>query len=1119
MGNDQKYKVSFEADFKGLVKNAQEASSKMEDLFAAAIKQGVNSKGLQTLARDLEKSAKKEAEVKEKIEKRLAVKKLRDLGREAEVKEELAEELADLEKRLNNKTIKVKEKIQLTSQKKVAQQQLALFTESAEALEKGLNKAFEELTDVVHGMKKAEKSSKVMAWYLEKTSKEFAETITGVADNFGSKLTGSIDSGAIARSLGAALGKGLGSIGDKAGGAFKMLLGPLGAIIGMLGVFAGVMFDTDKKIKEFNRSTVKTFGALTLASLGSGDLSKGLRILNHTVTDLMTNFGVNQEEAMALFDALDKGGITLDRLTRGSTNAAVAQRELSTTLADIHRVANATGVGLTEYADNLTNYVNDLGMSLETVNNSFATISKMASQSAFGTRRFYSMVVQATAGQSSLNVRLEDTADLLMKMTKIMGAKKATEMVGQYGGDLSQMNTQERMRTALVGGRATRRVIGREAVSQARSLGTTATSGGTGGRSMINDLTVALGSGPLVDAIERAGTASSDQAEEASQNLIHQMNSMSHGQQAAMVNTLTSSSNPQLSNLGRQMEQMVKLARATQGGIGAQTNAFQALGPRGSIALRLATIQEHFGRGFDELSGAERAGAEAFIGVSGPQSDALSTLAFNMRGGFTRLQALQARGNVTAEENSRMASELGAEINSSGEVVSSSTGQVISDSNGLLLSYMQQSGADEIKTRDEQTELAFQTMEATTSLADVVENKLLYYTRSLYENVGEPLIQWLGKQLDPAGEARRAAATEIRGGIREELGHEQEAASNISGQIKTREREASSADTTIARKRVLQGELTGLRGRYEESRRRRDTLTDAQRRLSTGDMTGVERTVTVAPQQQDSELLEGGGGVITRLENMFGVGDAARTPGRPTTRTTTASPTEYLRNLMSGAGVSGRTVADVMPGGGAPSATPEASNRPSADATAITDTAQAQGERALRETKRVARAQTRLFTGNAVGDALGNSSLPMDLGRANAQANYELQLRDTLVGQDIDPDTINRIMQTGSAAGTNVAGDANITRMLGTLNSARASVAPAAHDFVYQNGGGRPIITPIDREDQVVGSKPGGPIARSGGGGNVHVNIYGGDERRVYDVVRRVLQQSGIQPNRVGSNA
>ena len=46
------------------------------------------------------------------------------------------------------------------------------------------------------------------------------------------------------------------------------------------------------------------------------------------------------------------------------------------------------------------------------------------------------------------------------------------------------------------------------------------------------------------------------------------------------------------------------------------------------------------------------------------------------------------------------------------------------------------------------------------------------------------------------------------------------------------------------------------------------------------------------------------------------------------------------------------------------------------------------------------------------------------------------------------------------------------------------------------------MITPIDREDQIMGMKSGGPIANAmgggrGTGGNVNISINGGDERRV----------------------
>jgi len=79
-----------------------------------------------------------------------------------------------------------------------------------------------------------------------------------------------------------------------------------------------------------------------------------------------------------------------------------------------------------------------------------------------------------------------------------------------------------------------------------------------------------------------------------------------------------------------------------------------------------------------------------------------------------------------------------------------------------------------------------------------------------------------------------------------------------------------------------------------------------------------------------------------------------------------------------------------------------------------------------------------------------------------------------------------------------------------------------AHDFIYQgDGGARGTLTPIDGADTVVGAKPGGPLDRAGGGGGgtVNISIYGGDERAVFDVVKRVLRESGIGPGRVTARA
>ena len=91
---------------------------------------------------------------------------------------------------------------------------------------------------------------------------------------------------------------------------------------------------------------------------------------------------------------------------------------------------------------------------------------------------------------------------------------------------------------------------------------------------------------------------------------------------------------------------------------------------------------------------------------------------------------------------------------------------------------------------------------------------------------------------------------------------------------------------------------------------------------------------------------------------------------------------------------------------------------------------------------------------------------------------------------------------------------------------------PLANDFIYRGDGTTGKITPINTRDQFFGAKPGGAIDRAiasaatgmgmrsertggrptAGPTNITVNINGGDLGKVYEVVRTVLQQSGIRP-------
>jgi hypothetical protein len=77
-----------------------------------------------------------------------------------------------------------------------------------------------------------------------------------------------------------------------------------------------------------------------------------------------------------------------------------------------------------------------------------------------------------------------------------------------------------------------------------------------------------------------------------------------------------------------------------------------------------------------------------------------------------------------------------------------------------------------------------------------------------------------------------------------------------------------------------------------------------------------------------------------------------------------------------------------------------------------------------------------------------------------------------------------------------------------SVQGGRFSVNPPADDFIYRPGQPPQRFSP---NDTVVGFKPGGPLDRMGGGGNVTVNINGGDPGVVYRTVTAALQAAGIR--------
>lgn len=1207
MADRRKIKLKADVDFRDMVAASKDASKRVQDLFEKAFSLKGARREAQRFQSEQTQRLKDLKDLQVSLDARVYRQRALADKRDNAARIEAEEEIARLRRKLADK-LSDEERKKSQAELKAAEKRRKLFESTAEEFTDQLEESYKQLDSIVGEMSRVERTlggtvraqersaealrklRDSVTGEMFKGGEEFASRMEELFDSVGDKLTGSIDPAAIAKSVSAGVGKGLSRVGDATGNrGLGFLFGGAGAAVTILGSLAGVLLDTDKRMKEFNRTSINTHGSLELAALGGGNLNQGLRVLNHTVTDLQGNFGVTEQEATALFDSLDRGGITLDSLTGRTRDAVDAQARLTEQIAATYRVASATGVGLGEYAQNLTEYVQDLGQSLTTVNDSFGTIADMANRSSFGTRRFYSMVVQATSGQASLNTHLEETGDLLLRMSKVLGAKKATELVGQHGNDLQNLSTQDRYRLMLTSGSGrVRQTLRDDASSQARNFARDATnSTHLGGALQEAGLTQ-----ELRGLITQAGGSNADPAATAA--LVKALGRMGAQQRDALVASLTSRDE----GLGRRLGQLTTVARgAERGGMGNMSDALSGMSAGGSIVTRLNSAMAVLGRPLNELTGIQRMAAEQITGLSEEQFEAMQKIAANAQGQYEILRRIQSQrgGAMSEEERADLARRFGATINDRGQIVAAratpdgrrieSVGEAIRDSQHMITAAVERSGEAVATTRSEQTALMNDTYEATVSLQDIVENKMLYYVRGLYEDVGMPVLDAVYKLL---GVSKSDIDTKslVRNQTRLQVGNAQKNLSERSRSLSLKRTQLSHTTDPEARQRLTQEIQTleaGVTRSREDIDRYRAIGTEAEANVGVRGAQGNKYFVRRGNETDDSQRLsfgtwqeaqnyssQWGGEVQAEALNWEELWRNASNNHRPTAGA--PAPAAMAMALARPAAPPAATGAAATAQAPAPAPAP-APRDVNPVATEATSSAIAAGAAATatavttegRETRTLAaelhneaarRTQTMLTRETKLGNALARSDLP----DAIAKAHLKLQFEQAAYAAGLDSaqvaaasaeymggGTVNMDLQRKFLA----SGDQDLlSRMhlfgiranqLGSVTDrrfGRSGGGPTAsagaseeepddvpepvprqtrrmHDFVYQGGAGRPTITPIDREDQVVGMRPGGAVDRARSPGNVTIHINGGDQRAVYQTVRRALDAAGFSPNRV----
>lgn len=951
-----------------------------------------------------------------------------------------------------------------------------------------------------------------------------------------------------------------------------------GAVGGIMTVASAVM-EIDSVGKGLNKTIVEGIGGFDLMATGVGNVRANLKALRGTITDgdFQSELGVPAAELAGLFGSLAEAGMPVSRLA-GDLSAFTTEAErtnqatenLRDNLRSIVTTARLMGVQTSQMGQTMTETMNEMGESLQNVERHFAAIGKMAANSTFGTQRFFSMVLQATSGLTMMNIRLEDAGKLLTKMAKFMTQKKAAEFVSNMAQQPGMYGQEGIRRYILTGGKNVQRSQTYAARLASREF-LTKFSGDQGMNLLRSRGLDTSNSDNLAQQLSRytedqRSMLMSDLRASGSEGMSQRVNSLiglSHGMRGGMGRGMEST---MYGDLGSKMALAFQQGRALTG-----SSSLNHLA--GSPIMQ--TAMENMGLSGDQAQQM----IEAARGFEGDYLNLRRMVDTGQTGSMSRERMLQtygaavdAQGNLTSASgvslgNTRQNMMDTSYIQAQTERLTGEIGEHI-DANRAL---SEQIAANTLSFGDKLQMYVTQWLERIYASVESISGLLGISSRRMSERdvaartrVRETLDAQASSQLEGIGELQsqlaakrtrrgtasgrdaRALDTEIAdlerqiAGRREGARVFQRAARGV-GDINS-----GSGSTTwdgslgyygnqvLERNPALRGMLSpseqDVASRIRGGSLRQSGLGEHQQVTLEG---GVTREQALAQAQSDMFTRMANGAPV-QTSTRSGI-DAGMEPVERAFIQGNAPVVETLRTQPTAD--QARTNANTIT-----AATSDLQSNfltigkiPLKIATAITQSDLAQDiatavmdEYDIRQFEKLLRASG--VTPQALGGDQFQKVLDDYMGRDGGGARYVLEgegrnILATQLNRDIGSAGEGadlRNIQQGTLLRDTLIGaglmPASYERGQSDFNPIGVKRLQQQHDFIYRGDGYSGSITPIDANDTMVGFRPGGPVANSGGiGGNVQVNVYGGDEQRVFRVVQMALRQAGIGPARVVS--
>jgi len=866
------------------------------------------------------------------------------------------------------------------------------------------------------------------------------------------------------------------------GAALVTIAAVAAAVLALIKLF----MDLNDRIVDMNKSILQT-GVATDMGIG-GRAWEAAYKFRQTMEDMrgdildasseLDGFRASSEEMFQTLGTLNEYGRGFEKISKNIEAGTTHLKGYGDAAENAIGYAKLMGTTSQDMARMMSAWSNDFGRDMERVYEGLSAIRQEALASGFSMKRFTSTVAEAVSGMGAYAVRIEEVGATLSQLSNIMGEVGAAELTRSLANAFTELSTGDRLRRILTtGGPQMAEIFGQQAQAEAGSI--------------FRDL----------GAADR--TAGRESMFGSPDELLRKLGQMSEKDRAAFMGEMKAEGyEPELI---QRLDNLIDTTKAGQGDLAAQVNAMSTMGTAGTLAA-LTQSQVFDGMRLHEFVSqgtAQRAGAEKMTGMTGKPFELLLDASRGVAADMAQLrkmqETLEKEGRpMSPEEEALYATKFGAIIDEQGNIVSAvydaaegqakKTGTIIEDEQKLMLSQQERFAKIDEENVTEDIKLARKISQQTEKMANVMEANMLLVLNKIYDALHgfwmDALLAW-GKE-DPGVQGRIGAINRffsIQADATKKMQENSKAMRDLEKQIEL--------EQDPQKKIMLEKQLETRAVGQERLADLRDRAAAAESVARGMDTTGMTQAQIQA--QIDKQLREEGLG-------GFGVGGTADVSGAYAKGADILTDTTKGRRRL-GATIGmiggphgmalGGAVGHMMGTSGAdPYVEKAAEQGYEAGAGAVlADIREAAGLGAASKQQRdavLAAATAAEESGKTFEDVL-----PELVRLAQKQVEQEAE-------KDPAVDVMKEIEKNTAA----------ITEEEKNLKTGLLSEGKKAGDFILRPGG-RPIIT--DPNDTLMGFKPGGPIAQAGAGGqtSVNVNIYGGDPKKVYNEVMRVMKTLG----------